>query len=818
MRILSLKRLAPYGVAVLSCALATIVRLEFNPVLGESAPLLIIAIAVIIASWFGGFWPGLLAIILSLLTIDYFLFAPTYSIFSYDSRLDQIFAVSFGIFGILGSLNFARLRESIKAKMETRERFRLLVEGVKDYAIFMLDAQGRVVSWRPGVERINGYRADEIVGRDFSVFFTPEDIESGEPQRILEIAAAEGRYEGSGWQMRKDGSRFWGSGIVAAIDDGGRLRGFTIIARDATERKIMEETVRFLADLNQALLPLADPEEIVAVAARMLGEYMGVDRCAYGEIEADEKHFTCMGEYTRGEASSRVVRFRVDDLNSEAQRIIRANYPHVVNDFEAEPIARRDLSGCPHSEMRAMISVPLSKKGRYVARMAVSQKTPRHWSPWEIELVTKVANRCWEAVERARAVRNMRKSEERYREELERLLREEKAARADAEAANRMKDEFLTTISHELRTPLTSILGWARMLTSGRLNGPQAQHALEVIEQSARSQTRLVEDVLDTSRIITGRLTLDAQPVAIEHIFHAAVDVIRPTAEAKGISLSSAVDEPDGVVLGDANRLQQAIWNLLSNAVKFTNEGGRIEARLARAEGQIEIAVKDTGIGIEPRFLSHVFDRFSQADSSSTRTYGGLGIGLAIVRHIVEMHGGGVSASSPGKGQGATFKIRLPLISAGRTTQLEVPRVEAPTPTKEPMVLEDIHRLDGVRVLLVEDDPVTLDLLKFIFDEFGADVITATSVDEALEALERFIPDALVSDIAMPDRDGCDLVREVRTREPERGGNIPAVAVTAYARVEDRVRALTAGFQMHITKPIVPDELIAVVASLTGHN
>jgi CheY-like chemotaxis protein/anti-sigma regulatory factor (Ser/Thr protein kinase) len=380
-----------------------------------------------------------------------------------------------------------------------------------------------------------------------------------------------------------------------------------------------------------------------------------------------------------------------------------------------------------------------------------------------------------------------------------------------------MKDEFMATISHELRTPLTSILGWARMLTRGGLSTTQARHALEVIAQSAQSQTQLIEDILDTSRIITGRFKLEAQPVEIEHIFHAAVDVIKPSAEAKGIALSEVIEAPDGVVLGDDNRLRQAVWNLLSNAVKFTNKGGRIEARLARAEGQIEITVKDTGIGIEPKFLPHVFDRFRQANASSTREYGGLGIGLTIVRHIVEMHGGGVLASSPGKGRGATFKIRLPLISGPRLERPEGPGVEPMPTTKERKILETSGRLDGVRVLLVEDNLDTLEMLKFIFDEAGAKVIIATSVDEALEALERFQPDALISDIAMPDRDGYDLIREVRSREPEHGAKIPAVAVTAYTRAEDRVRALAAGFQMHIAKPIVPGELIAVVASLTGH-
>src|SRR5215475_848784 len=416
MRILSLKRLAPYGAAVLSVALATVVRLELDPLLGESAPLLIFVIAVILTTWFGGFWPGLLSVILSLLTVDYFFFAPKYSLFTYDSRLDQIRAISFVIFGIISSIIFARLRESVKTERETRERFRLLVEGVKDYAIFMLDAQGCVASWNPGAEGIKGYRAPEIIGRDFSVFYTPEDIESGKPPRALEIAAAEGRYDESGWQVRRDGSRFWASGVIAAIhDDRGRLRGFTIITRDVTERKLLEENIRFFGDLNQALQPLADPEEIMAAAARMLGEYLGVDRCAYAEVEANEKYLEITSDYTRGEIPSVVGRFSVDDLGSRALRLMRANHPYVLDDIEAEPPAVRDLSAYRQAEVRALLCAPLIKNGHYVARIAVSQKTPRHWEPWEIELVAKVANRCWESVQRARAVRNLRESEERYR-------------------------------------------------------------------------------------------------------------------------------------------------------------------------------------------------------------------------------------------------------------------------------------------------------------------------------------------------------------------------------------------------------------------
>ena len=403
-------------------------------------------------------------------------------------------------------------------------------------------------------------------------------------------------------------------------------------------------------------------------------------------------------------------------------------------------------------------------------------------------------------------------------EERERLFRQEKAAREEAEAASRMKDEFLATISHELRTPLTAILGWAHMLTGGSLTDHQARHAAEVIAKSAQSQTRLIDDILDTSRIITGRLKLDARPVQIERVFKAAVDVVRPSAEVKGVALCAMIDAREGVVFGDGGRLQQAIWNLLSNAVKFTNEGGRIEARLGRAENQIDITVSDTGIGIDPQFLPHVFERFRQADSAYTRKYGGLGLGLAIVRHIVEMHGGVVSALSPGRGRGATFKILLPIVSPSRLPLQDSPHLEPDAPQIQLRKgSAEFKRLDGVRVMLVEDNPDTLDMLKFVFDECGAEVIATDSVGGALEALERFSPDALVSDLAMPDQDGYDLIRHVRLREPERGGNIPAVAVTAYASAEDRVRALAAGFHMHVAKPIDPEELIAVVASLTGH-
>jgi PAS domain S-box-containing protein len=400
-------------------------------------------------------------------------------------------------------------------------------------------------------------------------------------------------------------------------------------------------------------------------------------------------------------------------------------------------------------------------------------------------------------------------------EERERLLMQEKEAREEAETASRMKDEFLATISHELRTPLTAILGWASMLSRGSLPEFQTRHALHVIQQSAKSQARLVDDILDTARIITGRLKLDAHPVKIERVFQAAVDVIRPSAEAKRIGLEAVIDDRSSIVFGDANRVQQVIWNLLSNAVKFTSEGGRIEARLSRSEGHVEITITDTGMGIEPEFIPYVFDRFRQADSTSTRKYSGLGLGLAIVRHVVEMHGGTVAASSPGKGQGAIFNVRFPIASPDVLLQpVKRPGPELKRRT-QPNQMDGKHNLDGVRVLVVDDDLATLEVLKVILQNRGAEVITASSVADALQSFERSLPDALVSDIAMPDHDGYELITYIRQRGPERGGNIPAVALTAYARVEDRVRALTAGFHMYLPKPVDSNELVAVVANLT---
>lgn len=405
-------------------------------------------------------------------------------------------------------------------------------------------------------------------------------------------------------------------------------------------------------------------------------------------------------------------------------------------------------------------------------------------------------------------------------EERARLLASEREARLQAEEANRAKDEFLGTVSHELRTPLTAILGWARLLRTGNLDASTSAGAMETIERNAKAQAKIIEDILDTSRIISGKLRLDVRPVELAPVIEAAIDSLRPAAAAKGIRLEAALDPEAGPVAADPDRLQQVVWNLLSNAIKFTPEAGRVQVQLTRKDSHLELVVRDTGKGIPADFLPYVFDRFRQADSSMKRTYGGLGLGLGIVRHLVELHGGTVHAESPGEGQGATFRIVLPAIGRVHPARPEIAdRDLASFPARAGTHSFDAPPfLSGLHVLVVDDERDTRQLLIASLGKFGAIVTEAASAREALDEIHKSQPDVLISDIGMPDEDGCVLIRKVRLLEPERGGRIPAIALTAYARTEDRVRVLSAGYQMHIPKPVDPAELATVVASIAGRT
>ncbi|HEX7774767.1 MAG TPA: ATP-binding protein, partial [Pyrinomonadaceae bacterium] len=391
-------------------------------------------------------------------------------------------------------------------------------------------------------------------------------------------------------------------------------------------------------------------------------------------------------------------------------------------------------------------------------------------------------------------------------------LKREKEARMEAEAANRVKDEFLSTLSHELRTPLTAIMGWADLLLHDEVEPEKRQQAIETIFRNANSQCQLINDLLEVSRIITGKLRLEFVACELRSVIEAAAESIRPTAEAKGVRLQVLLEPHVGPVYGDRERLQQVVWNLLSNGVKFTRKGGLVQVTLQRINSHVEIVVKDTGIGIHPDFLPHVFDRFRQADGSTTRNYGGLGLGLAIVRHLVELHGGAAWAESSGTDQGSSFTVRLPAMTAS----------EQPTPEelKQPAIAVAESRdkqpssLAGLRVLVVDDEIDARTLLSAMLERCGAQVVAVSSAREGLESVESWQPDVLIADIGMPVEDGYGLIKKVRALPKERGGQTPALALTAYARTEDRVRALSEGYQVHLAKPVDRYELAAVVTSL----
>jgi len=437
------------------------------------------------------------------------------------------------------------------------------------------------------------------------------------------------------------------------------------------------------------------------------------------------------------------------------------------------------------------MAVPMAVMGRIIGTIEVQSYQAGVYRPEHVTAMSMAANLTAVAIENVR------------------LLKLERTARQAAEESNRLKDEFLATVSHELRTPLTAILGWSRLLEDGSVDDEVSKQAIETICRNAKAQAQIVDDILDVSRIITGNLYFDLHPLQLASVVKNAINVVRPTADAKGIKIDARVDATTAMVSGDANRLQQVIWNLLSNAVKFTDNGGRVTVKLSQVGSTVEITVSDTGQGISRDFMPYVFDRFRQADSTTTRHHGGLGLGLAIARHLIEIHGGTIKAESAGEGRGATFTIKLPVIDA--TVKAGVPF----TDTRERAVAAASiapQLLSGVNVLLVDDDSDTLKLMTTALTRRQATVTAVSSAGEAIKAIRQRRPDVLVSDIAMPDEDGYGLIEKVRLLEAGENESIPAVAITAYAKDEDREKALSSGFQIYLAKPVELAELISVVA------
>ncbi len=587
---------------------------------------------------------------------------------------------------------------------------------------------------------------------------------------------------------------------AAVSIDNARLVESTQRARERAEAA--EHRSAFLAQASAILASSLDYETTLASVSRLVVPEVA-DWCAVHVIEKDGTiHPLAIAHVDPSKVEMARELQRRYPLDPKEQRgvtkVIRTGQPELYSDIPDELIvaAARDdeqLSLLRGLGMKSAMAVPMVVQGRTLGAISfIAAESGRRYGAEDLSLAEDLAHRAALAVDNARLYQ-------------------------DAQEANRVKDEFLATLSHELRTPLTAVIGWTQLLTSGQLDEAATARALQTIQRNARAQSQIIEDILDVSRIISGKLRLDPRPVEIVPVIEAAMDAVRPAASAKAIQLQPAFDPEVNLVPCDPHRMQQVIWNLLSNAVKFTPPGGRVSIQLGRAGADAQVRVSDTGPGISPEFLPYVFDRFRQADGSTTRTHGGLGLGLAIVRHLVELHGGTVQAESAGTGHGATFTVNLPLSQKAFAPSMDEAATTPQTNAGKP---EDdgAPSLQGLSVLVVDDETDTLDYVTETLRERGAEVTAASSVAEAMAALERLRPDVLVADIAMPGEDGYALIRRVRALDPSRGGNIPAAALTAYASSEDRMRVLLSGFQIHLPKPIEPAELAAVVASLAGRT
>jgi PAS domain S-box-containing protein len=576
-------------------------------------------------------------------------------------------------------------------------------------------------------------------------------------------------------------------------------------SRVRAEAEEAERRSKFLAEASTLLASSLDYEATLAQVAQLTVPEMA-DWCAVdmlGEEGAIVRLSVAHTDPAKVQwAAELASRYPIDpDSPHGVPNVLRTGkselYPHIPEEMlVAGAIDDEHLQLIREIGFTSAMVVPLSVQGKVLGAITfVTSESGRHYGPADLAFAEDIMGRAAAAIENAR------------------LYREAQEARRIAEDSNRLKDEFLATVSHELRTPLTAVLGWTHLLRSGHLDQQSTARALETIERNARSQNQLIEDLLDVSRIITGKLRLDVRPVDPGSFIDLAIEAVRPAAEAKEIRLQKLIDTGVSAISGDSQRLQQVVWNLLSNAIKFTPRGGRVQVRLERVNSHIEISVTDTGSGIKPEFLPYVFDRFRQADGTTTRQHGGLGLGLSIVRHLVELHGGTVEAHSSG-GRGTTLIVKLPLMPIYQDDR-RAERVH-PAARDANMTIECPDNLDGLKVLVVDDEVDTLELIKISLTQCGAKVMTAQSVAGALTQMGEALPDVIISDIGMPGEDGFELIRKVRRLPPELGGKIPAVALTAYARAEDRLRVLRSGYQMHVAKPVELAELAAIVANLVG--
>jgi PAS domain S-box-containing protein len=718
--------------------------------------------------------------------------------------------------GVIGASKIARdISERVRAEAQASREARLKDQALEmsrrlasivdssDDAIVGKDLDGIITSWNRAAERMFGYSAAEAIGRSIRMII-PADRVDEETAVIDRIKHGEKVEHFETIRRHRDGTSLAISLSVSPILDEGRVVGASKIARDITEKKRLEEKAErehrqtvFLAKTAVALSKSLDYEQtlkgIAALAVPSIADW-----CALDMVQDDEGEIACLAVAHADPAKvelGREVRRRYEDstMPYSVSRVIRTGTPAMIPEITDEMIvaaARGDQEriGMVRSlGLKSYISVPLMAGGRALGALTLATaESGRHYTNDDLRFAEDLASRAALAVANARSY-----------EQLQR--------------AGRLKDEFLATLSHELRTPLNAIVGYARMVRGGMITGEKLAQAVETIERNSLILTQMVEDLLEVSRIVSGKMRLNVQPVDLPRVLHEALATIAPAADAKRIRIHTVIDPQVGPISGDPDRLRQIVWNLLSNAVKFTPKEGQVQLRLERVNSHVEITISDTGDGITSDFLPYLFERFRQADSGTTREHAGLGLGLAIVRNLVEMHGGTVYASSGGPGTGATFRVRLPVMIV-HPDALEEKRVHPRT--EPPRSMDRLPDLGGIHVLAVDDEPDSRALLVEILEAAAAQVTTAASGAAALEKVRAAKPDVLIADIGMPLMDGFELIARLRQSEEKELRDIPAAALTAYARSEDRARILQGGFEMHLAKPIDPVELVSAVQAL----
>ncbi len=679
------------------------------------------------------------------------------------------------------------------------------------------------VHWSAALENLHGLTAGSFGGgfEDFKRDIHPEDLD-----RVLAAIrhSVDRRtdYRVEYRIIRPDGRLCW---IEARgrlfFDAQGNPERMTGVCMDATLRKEAEERLqdetRVLELLNQTGTVLASKLDLQALLQAVTDAATKLSDAKFGAFfynSTDEKGDAYMLYTLSGAPIEAFARFGQPRATPLFGPTFGGAAPIRVDDILRDPRYGKwgPHHGMPegHLPVRSYLAVPvMSRSSAVLGAMFFGHPDTGVFTERTQRLVVGIAAQAAVAIDNARLYEAAQKAAD----EREKLLESERVARADAENANELKDEFLATLSHELRTPLNSILGWSQVLKMGA-NAQDLQRGLDAIERNARVQAQLIEDLLDMSRIISGKMRLDIQSLEPISVIEAAIETIRPAAEAKEIRIEKLFDPGAGPIYGDPSRLQQIIWNLLSNAVKFTPKAGKIQVLVERVNSHIEISIADTGIGIKPEFLPFVFERFRQADASTTRVFGGLGLGLSIVKHLAELHGGTVHVKSAGEGQGTTFAVHLPR-PVLRRSEDGAERIH-PTTSSAAAVAFKHSDLSGLKVLVVDDEADARDLVRHVLAECDAEVYTASVAEEALALVESARPHVLISDIGMPNIDGYELLRRVRALGVAKGGQLPAIALTAFARSEDRTRALRAGFLVHVSKPVEPSELVATVASVAG--